>query len=540
MSRQWTVLHLFAGAGGGSLGFKRAGFRSLGAVDINQEACADLEYLTGHAATCVDIAEMVPSDLLKITGGERPDVVFTSPPCKAFSGCLPQAKSRTDKYLELSNLSQLGIWLALEAWSDSPPPLIVMENVPRIQSRGRDWLDQTQAMLRSYGYASKETTHDCGELGGLAQSRDRFLMVARQMDQVPGPLFVPDKQPLKSVGEVLGKLPVPAPDSDAGGPMHHLPRLSALNWVRLATIPAGEDWHAIPDRVALSPRSTRHNGGYGVNDWSEAGHTVVGESSIQNGWKSVADPRLTCAPRATAYGMIGWPGSAGTVVGAACHDNGGFSVADPRMNPSGTRMCKRREGGHGVIPWSEELYTAVTAAGRIHNHPCSVADPRLNHTPRGGGHGVHDWEGVAQTVIGDATTCKGFNLSDPRHIDPTHTIVELDGLLHIIGPELDLQSRQSAKPVPVIRSIDGAWHRPMTTLELAALQGFPTRVDGEWLELAGGSHKRWRQRIGNAVPPATAEAIASACAATLEASESGGMILSSNEVWVDRRERLPA
>lgn len=534
--KDWTVLHLFAGAGGGSLGFKRAGFRSLGAVDIEPEACADLEYLTGEPATCANIAELVPADLLEITGGERPDVVFTSPPCKAFSGCLPKAKSRTDKYLELSNLSQLGIWLALEAWPDSPPPLIVMENVPRIQTRGREWLDQTQAMLRSYGYAVKETTHDCGELGGLAQSRDRFMMVARQMDQVPGPLFVPEKKGLKSVGDVLGELPVPTPDSDAGGPMHRLPRLSALNWVRLATIPAGEDWHAIPEEVALSPRSSRHNGGYGVNRWDEAGHTVVGEGSIQNTWASVSDPRLTCSPRATAYGMVDWSEGSGTVVGAACHDNGGYSVADPRLNPDGSMMCERREGGHGVIPWSEELYTAITAHGRIHNHPCSVADPRLDHNPRGGGHGVTGWSGASQTVIGEARTCKGFNVADPRHVTPTHIMADVDGLLHIVGPELDLDSRRSADPVPIIRALDGTWHRPMTTLELAALQGFPTKVDGEWLKLAGGSHKRWRQRIGNAVPPATAEAIANACAATLEASKNGGMMLSSAAVWVDQHE----
>ena len=60
----------------------------------------------------------------------------------------------------------------------------------------------------------------------------------------------------------------------------------------------------------------------------------------------------------------------------------------------------------------------------------------------------------------------------------------------------------------VIRALDGTWHRPLTTLELAALQGLPTQIDGEWLQLAGGSKARWRKRIGNAVPPATAEAIA--------------------------------
>ena len=246
----YTSLHLFAGLGGGSLGFQSAGFRSLGNVDSDPEACADLEYLAGEVATCVDISTMTPGDLLDITGGERPDVVFTSPPCKAFSGCLPKEISRTQKYLELSNLSQLGIWLALEAWAASPPPLIIMENVPRIQTRGREWLDQTVGMLQAYGYAVRETTHDCGHLGGLAQSRRRFLLVARHMDQVPEFLYQPPHLPKLGVGDTLKCLPIPIPDSDAGGDMHRLPRLSAMNWLRLALIPAGGDWRDLPARAA--------------------------------------------------------------------------------------------------------------------------------------------------------------------------------------------------------------------------------------------------------------------------------------------------
>ena len=439
-----TSLHLFAGLGGGSLGFKQAGFRSVGNVDSDFEACADLEHLTGEPATCVDIAAMTPADLLEITGGERPDVVFTSPPCKAFSGCLPKAASRSAKYLELSNLSQLGIWLALEAWADSPPPLIIMENVPRIQTRGREWLDQTEKMLRAYGYATSETTHDCGHLGGLAQSRRRFLLVARHMEQVPEFLYEPPRLPLLGVGEIFRHLPIPLPDSDAGGDMHRLPRLSAMNWLRLALIPAGGDWRDLPEEA-----------------------------------------QLTCSPRATAYGVVGWDGSAGTVVGAACHDNGGYSVADPR----------------------------------------------LEHEPRRGGHGVRGWEDHSHTVIGDPRTCKGFNVADGRPEIYTHEVNGAD----IFGPTLVLESRRSAKPVPIICATDATWHRPMTTLELAALQGFPTKIGGEWLRLEGGSHKRWRQRIGNAVPPPAARAIAVSCLRTLEAAHNEGFLMCGQPVWVAPR-----
>lgn len=65
----------------------------------------------------------------------------------------------------------------------------------------------------------------------------------------------------------------------------------------------------------------------------------------------------------------------------------------------------------------------------------------------------------------------------------------------------------------MIRALDGTWHRPFTTLELAALQGM---VDlEETLELHGTSDSAWRERIGNAVPPPAAQAIAGVMGRTL-------------------------
>lgn len=90
--------------------------------------------------TTHDLATLSPTELRAACGDRRPDVVFTSPPCKAFSGCLPRATSLTPTYQDMSDLALRGVWLALEAWP-VPPPLILLENVPRIQSRGAQWLE---------------------------------------------------------------------------------------------------------------------------------------------------------------------------------------------------------------------------------------------------------------------------------------------------------------------------------------------------------------------------------------------------------------
>ncbi|ABY97620.1 C-5 cytosine-specific DNA methylase [Pseudomonas putida GB-1] len=83
----------------------------------------------------------------------------------------------------------------------------------------------------------------------------------------------------------------------------------------------------------------------------------------------------------------------------------------------------------------------------------------------------------------------------------------------------------------VIESLDGTWHRPFTTLELAALQSLVEPE--EQLELDGLSDQAWRERIGNAVPPAAAEAIAHVMGTTLLLAAQGEtFMLSSMPIWV--------
>lgn len=122
------------------------------------------------------------------------------------------------------------------------------------------------------------------------------------------------------------------------------------------------------------------------------------------------------------------------------------------------------------------------------------------------------WEEAAGTITGAACHDNGrFSVADPRKPPPT--------------------------PV-VILAKDGTWHRPLTTLELALLQGLPATVDGKPLVL-GGTISQQREHIGNAVPVGTARAIAEQMLRTLSASDEGTMFLDSSAVWVAPERRLP-
>lgn len=512
----------FCGAGGGAFGLLQAGFELVCGIDSDPEAAKDYEYLTGSPCTVADLQTMTVEEF-RAAHARRPDFLLTSPPCKAFSGCLPIQVSKTSKYLDMSSLALRGVMLALEAFINDPIPLIALENVPRILSRGREWLDQIGAMFRAYGYSCRETTHDCGELGGLAQHRRRFLLVARHMASCPEFLYVPPVRRVRGVGEVLASLPVPAPGSDAGGPMHRRPRLSALNALRLALIPAGRDWRSLPDTVALPARDARQNGQYGVNAWETGAHTVVAAAQPTTTWASTADPRVACSPRPGVYGVLDDSSPCGTVVGAAYHDNGRFTRADPRID------APRREGSLGVKAATDPS-TAVIGACSIQNHPAAWADVRLDHAPRKGSRRVSAWDSPSPTVIGEARVDKGHNVADPTPLRATHWIEEIGGELTLCGPPVDLDD--STPGDMIIRALDGTNHRPFTTLELAVIQGFPAWHNGAWLQFSGRSHKAWRQRIGNAIPPPAAEAIGRSALATILASRNGALLLRGEPVWV--------
>ncbi|MBF0308102.1 MAG: DNA cytosine methyltransferase [Magnetococcales bacterium] len=494
-----THFHLFCGIGGGAMGFQQASpripgvqgqYRCLGGIDSDPACIRDFSRLTGTPGTVMDLfdreqytdwhgheppagwREATPADVLRAAGGEYPDVVFTSPPCKGYSGLLPEKSSKTAKYQAMNRLALRGIWLTLEAFADDPPAFVILENVPRIATRGHHLLDQIVGLLRHYGFAAAETVHDCGHLGGLAQSRKRFLLVARHLEKVPAYLYQPVRKPLRTIGEVIGSLPVPI--GPQANPMHRVPALSWRTWVRLAMIPPGGDWRSLRDlrvedgvlrdyAILATPRDDH----LGVNRMDDTIGTVTGKSGTTNGAFSIADPRVWSDGKASYqtggnFGICPWDGAAGSVTGSACHDNGPWSIADPRV-----ALGDKSHGHYGVADMDQPAH-AVTGTATHRNGWWSIADPRLFPTPEDRG-------------------------------------------------------------VFVIRALHGgAWHRPLTTLELAALQGFDLTEP-----LDGTSDTRWRMAIGNAVPPPAARAVAEVIGRAILLARAGEtFVLGSTPIWV--------
>lgn len=611
--------HFCCGLGGGAAGFNRARPRvgnveaewvCLGGIDVDPAGLRDFERLAGVPGTLLDLftrdqyvrfhgkeppagwREATPEDIRRAAGGRRPDAVFISSPCKGASGLLSEKMSLTPKYQALNELTLRCIWLMGEAWADDPVPLIVFENVPRLASRGRHLLDQINSLLGGFGYAVAETTHDCGELGGLAQSRKRFLLVARHVEKVPPFLYEPEKKSLRAVGDILGRMPLPG-DIEAAGPMHRVPSLQWKTWVRLALVRAGSDWRSLND-LAVEDGYLRdliivpeyHRGVLGVNHWGDSCGVVAGASRPMNGRFSVADPRAPAnALQYQQYGVRRWTDTSGAIIGVKSPGQGTYSVADPRGQSFGKYPVTDWDGPSGTV-----IAASTTGQGAF-----AVADPRPGgirhnnvfrvvnmgshagtvtggHSPSSGGQAVADpryhnwhpgassrklhvgeWGSATGTVTGSQQVASGaLSIADPRVLDRAkgdayltgghYGVVGFDQSAGAVSASARHDNGRWSVADPrmpaandrltcIIQSLDGTWHRPFTTLELAALQSL---VDPEeQLVLDGLSDSDWRERIGNAVPPAAAEAIAGVMGTTLLLAEAGEtFMLSNTPIWV--------
>lgn len=507
--RVYRVGHLACGLGSGALGFRQsqprvgnlsARFETAGGIDIDPGALANFEHLTGIKGTHLDLfsreqyvayhgheppadwREATPADLRAVFG--HLDVAFSSPPCRGLTSLLDPKHVGSAKYEALNQLTLRCYWLLLEAYKNDPIRILLLENVPGLATKGRHLLDQIYALLRHYGYAVAEDSHDVGPIGGLAQHRKRFLMVARHRELVPPFLYKPEIKPMKTVGEVLGALPMPG--DKRGGLMHRVPGLKWRTWTRLAFIEPGSDWRSLTD-LAVEDGQLR--------DW--AIRPLNGNARAVNG---IVPHR---APHNQVMGVRSWNGQTGTVTGASRPHNGAFSVADPRL----------------VSTLENARFFEIVA-----RQSAGAEDPR----PKGGRGGrgkyrVTRMDEASGTVISSSTTGEGaYAVADQR--------IPMGGY-----ESTEALPDGNDSLVAVIIARDGTWHRPFTTLDLACLQSIidPEEVmNSEGDLLLGANQEDLRLWIGNAVPAASAKGMADTIGEVLLMAETGTTFqLSSRDIW---------
>lgn len=199
-----TFIDLFAGAGGLSEGFVRAGFRLVSALDADPVAVKT--HLLNHPALRnehalhVDVRELPVAALRRMLGRKRLDVLVGAPPCQGFSMVGFRSKMTRSGYRlahdDRNYLYEYLVDIALAL----RPRLFLMENVPGMRTaRKKDdlsFLDAAARMLESGGGYRTAIWQLNATAFGVPQDRTRCFLVAAADGTVP-PVPVADYQDVR-------------------------------------------------------------------------------------------------------------------------------------------------------------------------------------------------------------------------------------------------------------------------------------------------------------------------------------------------------
>ena len=189
-----TVLDLYCGAGGFSLGMEMAGFKIIAAVDHSPVHCLTHKYNFPDCDTFHSPVSRI--DLSKY----NPDVIIGGPPCTSFSMAGKQAP---DDYR--SNEVHVFARKIVEL----QPKYFIMENVPPLISnpKFKTILEEFYKILYAGGFLVNRPIHEYNAKDfGVCQNRERIFILGYRHDMIPLINLVVDPVQPQMVKEMIDDL----------------------------------------------------------------------------------------------------------------------------------------------------------------------------------------------------------------------------------------------------------------------------------------------------------------------------------------------
>jgi DNA (cytosine-5)-methyltransferase 1 len=183
------VIELFAGAGGMTWGWHRAGLRARAAVDNDSAAARSHELNFGYSH-CLslnrDLRTFTPEDLEELVGGVSGNLlaVVGGPPCQGWSkagrGKLRSLRGRAHSLLDDPRNALYRQFVKYVAYFD--PPVFVMENVPgMLNLEGRNVADEVVDNFDEIGFATSYALVNARWFG-VPQDRMRLIFLGVRTD----------------------------------------------------------------------------------------------------------------------------------------------------------------------------------------------------------------------------------------------------------------------------------------------------------------------------------------------------------------------
>jgi DNA (cytosine-5)-methyltransferase 1 len=302
------AVDIFAGAGGLTVGMKRAGFEVASAVEL--DAWAFGTYKANHpevAALRQDVRTVRGRSLLAISGGTI-DLLAGCPPCQGFSS-LTHKNSRSDpRNLLVHEMARLVV--------ETRPRAVMMENVPGLAMRGMPIFRSFLAQLAKLKYIVRWSVLQVADFG-IPQYRRRLVLLAGKgfSIELPKPTHsrkgecgLPTWRTLRDSIRGMG----PPVDlkfaNENGGPQafnwHIVRNISRENVERLKYARPGKTRAQLPQRLRPDCHKNRDRGFvnvYGRMSWDQVPVTITsGCATLSKGRFGHPDELRTISVREAA------------------------------------------------------------------------------------------------------------------------------------------------------------------------------------------------------------------------------------------------
>ena len=268
-----TAVDLYSGSGAATQGLKMAGFRVVGAVDIDPTACET--YRANHPE--VDLFECdikdstIPTRFSNLLNGTL-DLLVVCAPCQPFS-------NRNNKRSSEDSRRNL-IMESIPFVRTLRPKLVFFENVPGL---GRQPIFNRLAdELTQMGYLLSEPTKiDAAELG-VPQRRQRMVLVGAQSEKLLQQAIAIASLPKRTVHDAIGNLPTPSVrgESSIADSLHFSRTHASITLKRLKFIPKdGGSRDSLPERLQLTCHKGKNKNSfpdsYGRMKWDDVAPTLT-------------------------------------------------------------------------------------------------------------------------------------------------------------------------------------------------------------------------------------------------------------------------
>ena len=283
-----TLVDLFAGCGGGSLGLRDAGFQPIAAVELDETAAASYRRNIGLAPITQDIRRVLGTDL--VPDRREPTLVFGCPPCQGYTTLrrgTPITATDRRRYQLISEY--------LRIVEELRPRHVAFENVPGMQEirgtgigsprpvRTHPRLRRLIDRLEDLGYMTAYDVVDAAD-HGVPQHRRRLVVIASRVasPRLPEKTHAVDEGLLvsrwRTVRDAIEDLPPLWPGEISGSDHYHAARNHAAVVIeRLSSLREGQARKDLPAQLRLKCHKdhTGHFDIYGRMWWDRPAPTLT-------------------------------------------------------------------------------------------------------------------------------------------------------------------------------------------------------------------------------------------------------------------------